>query len=198
MLRPCKVAFMLERYKHLIFGGIIVAIASGVIALITYHPAPTVITIIPPALTATPGPLQIYVTGAVNNPEKVYSLPPGSLVRDAINAAGGVTTDADLGQINLARTLKDGEQIAVPSRNASPAKIDPAGTSKPAFTEPVHINRASAEELQSLPGVGPAMAQKIIDYRTKNGRFRGMADLDNVPGIGPAKLTEWEGKVVFD
>jgi len=189
---------MLERYKHLIFGGIIIAIASGVIALITYRPAPTVITIIPPAPTATPGPLHIYVTGAVNNPERVYSLPPGSLVRDAINAAGGVTADADLGQINLARTLKDGEQIAVPSRNDNPAKIDPAGTSKPAFTGPVHINRASAEELQSLPGVGPAMAQKIIDYRTKNGRFRGMADLDNVPGIGPVKLTEWEGKVVFD
>lgn len=189
---------MLERYKHLVFVGIVLAIVGGVIALIAYRPAPTVITIIPPAPTATPGPLQIYVTGAVANPAKVYSLPPGSLVRDAINAAGGVTADADLGQINLARALRDGEQITVPSRNASPAQVNPAETAKPAFNGPVHINSASAEELQSLPGVGPAMAQKIIDYRTRNGRFRGMADLDNVPGIGPVRLTEWEGKVVFD
>ncbi len=189
---------MLERYKHLIFGGIIIAIASGMIALLIYRPAPTVITIIPPAPTATPGPLQIYVTGAVANPEKVYSLPPGSLVRDAINAAGGVTAEADLGQINLARALRDGEQITVPGRNADAAKINPAETAKPKFNGPIHINSASLDELQSLPGVGPAMAQKIIDYRAKNGRFRGMADLDNVPGIGPAKLTEWEGKVVFD
>ncbi len=196
---------MFERYRHIIFGLIIVAIGSGIAALLLYRPAPTVITIIPPAPTttplptATPGPLHIYVTGAVANPMKVYVLPPGSRVQDAISAAGGASDNADLVGVNLAQTLRDGDQVHVPELSASSSRSK-VGVAETTATPngPVHINTANSDELQRLPGVGPAMAQKIIDYRNQYGPFRSMADLDNVPGIGPAKLKDWEGKIAFD
>jgi competence protein ComEA len=194
---------VLERYKHLIFAAVIVAIASGIVALLTYRPAPAVITILPPAPTSTPGPLRVYVSGAVANPQKVYEVEPGSRVQDAITAAGGALPDADLAKINLARVLRDGEQIEVPrlvSSSADSGTQTAGGSAKATETPggPVHINTATAQELQRLPGVGPAMAQRIIDYRNQHGPFTSMADLDDVPGIGPAKVKEWEGLIVFD
>lgn len=194
---------MLERFKHVIFAGIIVAIVGGIVMLLTYRPAPTVITIIPPAPTGTPKPLQIYVTGAVVNGQKIYSLPQGSRVQDAISAAGGISAEADLTRINLARPLSDGEQINVPVRNANAARPATNATSSSEPTpdlksRPVHINKASLDELQLLPGVGPSLGQKILDYRNEHGPFKAMADLDKVSGIGPAKLKEWEGMIIFD
>jgi competence protein ComEA len=193
---------MLERYKYVIFAAVIVAVASGIVALLTYRPAPAVITIMPPAPTGTPAPLRVYVTGAVANPQKVYEVAPGSRVQDAITAAGGAMPDADLAQINLARALHDGEQIQVPrlaSSSTDNGSQTAGGSVKATETPgPVRINTATAEELQRLPGVGPAMAQRIIDYRNQHGPFQSMADLDNVPGIGPAKVKEWEGLIVFD
>ncbi len=199
---------MLERYKTVIFAVVIVAIASGIVALLTYRPAPTVITIIPPAPTdtpaptGTPGPLRVYVTGAVARPQKVYEVAPGSRVQDAITAAGGAMPDADLAKLNLARTLRDGEQIEVPRLASSTGGDTQAAGGSVKATEtpggPVRINTATAEELQRLPGVGPALAQRIIDYRNEHGPFSSMADLDDVPGIGPTKVKEWEGLIVFD
>ena len=198
---------MLERYRLVIFAAVIVAIASGIVALLTYRPAPTVITIVPPAPTVTPaptgtpGPLRVYVTGAVARPQKVYEVAPGSRVQDAITAAGGAMPDADLAKINLARTLRDGEQIEVPRLVSSTGGgLAAGGPVKATETPggPVRINTATAEELQRLPGVGPAMAQRIIDYRNEHGPFGSMADLDDVPGIGPAKVKEWEGLITFD
>jgi competence protein ComEA len=211
---------LLERFKSLIFTVVIIAIAAGIVALLTYKPAPVVITINPPGPTLTPAPIRVYITGAVAKPLTTYALPFGSRVYEAINAAGGSTADADLVKINLAQVLNDGDQINVPSiqvanvpavatESASLAVISttpiPQATVTPAKATAttvvigaIHINTATAEQLQALPGVGPVLAQAIIDYRTKNGPFKRMSDLDKVTGVGPAKLKDWDGLLVFD
>jgi len=146
-----------------------------------------------PTATATPAPLRVYVSGAVHSPG-VYRLPPDSLVVDAIAQAGGETESADLVAINLAHPLRDGEQIYVPAleeRAAPPAPITrsetvdiDAGQTEDAPAGPVDLNTASQEELESLPGIGPAMAQRIIDGRP----YSTVDDLTKVKGIGEAKL----------
>ena len=198
---------MLERYKNVIFVVVIVAIVSGIVVLLTSKPAPVQITIIPPGPTATLLPIRVYVTGAVQHPQ-TYSLSSGSRWQDAIEAAGGATQDADLQRINLAQVVHDGEKVDVPSvgdktagstgtgNNGSGGKATKSATAAPNF--PIHINTATLEELQQLPGVGPALAQRIIDYRTANGPFKGIGDLDRVSGIGPSRLKDWEDKIVFD
>ena len=198
---------MLERYRNIIFAVVVIAIVGGVVALLTYHPAPVVITIVPPGPTATalptatPGPVKVYVTGAVASNAAVYSLAPGSRISDAIQAAGGARSDADLTRVNLAEVLKDGEQINVPVINTNPTASDTnvkvKATATATESGPVHINTADETELERLPGVGPSLAQQIIEYRTKNGPFKSMADLDKVSGIGPAKLAEWDGLIDF-
>ncbi len=146
-----------------------------------------------PTVTPTPAPLRVYVSGAVQSPG-VYRLPPDSLVVDAIEKAGGESDEADLVAINLAHPLADGEQIYVPTREettTSPAPIVPAvktiaGGASPndAHSSPIDINTATEEELESLPGIGPAMAQRIIEGRP----YGAVEDLLNVKGIGEAKL----------
>jgi competence protein ComEA len=195
---------MLERYRNVVFAVVIIAIVGGVVALLTYRPEPVVIKIVPPGPTVTPqpsvtpGPVKVYVTGAVASNAAVYSLPPGSRVEDAIKAAGGAKPEADLTRVNLAEILKDGEQVTVPVFNSEPTtvKVKTEKTATP--SGPVHINTADVSELERLPDVGPSLAQEIIDYRTKNGPFGSMADLDKVSGIGPSKLAKWEGLIVFD
>ncbi len=147
-----------------------------------------------PTIAVTPAPLRVYVSGAVQNPG-VYRLPPESLVVDAIDKAGGETEDADLVAINLAHPLSDGEQIYVPTQGeaaAAPAPISRsssviAGSASPAETpssQSIDLNAASQDELESLPGIGPAMAQRIIDGRP----YSAVDDLLRVKGIGEAKL----------
>lgn len=201
---------MLERYRNIIFAVVVITIVSGVVALLTYRPAPVVITIVPPGPTATPlpptptatlGPVKVYVTGAVVSAAAVYSLAPGSRIEDAIKAAGGARSDADLTRVNLAETVKDGQQISIPvfsaNATANPTEAKVKATATATESGPVRINTADATELERLPGVGPALAQDIITYRTKNGPFKSMADLDKVSGIGPAKLAEWAGLIDF-
>jgi competence protein ComEA len=130
----------------------------------------------------------VYVTGAVERVD-VYTLPPGSLVKDAVAAAGGATADADLEQINLAVEVYDQQQIHVPRKGE---EVTPAATSVgvPSTTDKIDINTASVEELDTLPGIGPAIAQRIIDYRTEYGAFAAIEDITNVKGIGPATFEE--------
>jgi competence protein ComEA len=150
----------------------------------------------------------VHVAGEVNVPG-VYSLAAGSRMVDALDAAGGPTNRADLEVINLATPITDATQIYVPARNQ---------TARPTFRRPqpgvnggvnsgatgqtddqqggvININRASAAELEQLPGVGPATAQAIIDYRTSNGPFATPEDLLEVKGIGPAKFASMRNKV---
>jgi competence protein ComEA len=126
----------------------------------------------------------------------VYVFAEGSRVQDAITAAGGLSSDADLEALNLAAKLEDGQQLIVPARGGdAPVGAEPtaafrvlpaaAPTSTPSGDQ-VNINTASAEELASLPGIGPTTAQRIVEYRTENGPFARIEDLLNVAGIGPA------------
>ena len=128
----------------------------------------------------------VDVTGAVNRPG-VYSLTGRSRVIDAIKAAGDSAPGADLSTINLARVLNDGEQIYVDSTvvNSSGKRV-----SKKVASGPININRATLRQLDTLDGIGPVIAGRIIDYRKKNGSFLSVDDLQKVSGIGGAKFAK--------
>lgn len=126
----------------------------------------------------------VYVSGAVASPG-VLTLPASSRVIDAIMAAGGATPEADLESINLARLLVDGEQIRVGVVGESPPAVSEAGT--PAGTC-IRLATATEAELQTLPGIGPALAQRIISYRSTHPRLSTVEELDEVPGIGPSLI----------
>jgi competence protein ComEA len=116
-----------------------------------------------------------------------------------VEAAGGVTGEADVEQLNLAEKLLDGERVHVTRRGESPPAPAPtSGSSSPASPSGagsvVNINTASADQLDALPGVGPSTAQAIIDYRTAHGPFTSVDDLAAVKGIGPAKLAQLKDK----
>jgi competence protein ComEA len=147
-----------------------------------------------PALsTATeaspPAPLVVHVAGAVARPG-VYELDGGARVHDAIAAAGGPVRRADPDALNLAAVVTDGERIYVPRAGESVpvAAADPSAGSDAAPPGPIDLNHATIEELDVLPGVGPATAAAIIDHREQNGPFATVDDLEDVRGIGPAKL----------
>ena len=112
---------------------------------------------------------------------------------DAVARAGGATRRADLAQVNLAAPVADGQQIVVPRRGTAAAGA--AGTGA-AATGPIHLNTATPEQLDALPGVGPVTAQKILDYRQKHGAFSSVDALDAVPGIGPKRLEQLRELVV--
>ena len=125
-----------------------------------------------------PGPLVVHVAGLVRHPG-VVTLTPGARVVDALTAAGGPGPGADLGSVNLARLLVDGEQIRVLD-TGEPA---PPGSSGPA-DRVLSLNSATAAELESLPGVGPVLAGRILDWRMRHGRFSSVEELREVSGIG--------------
>lgn len=182
----------------LFFALLSLIVVAGALLWVS-RPDPVVITIHPPPPTdapmptATPGPLHVYVTGAVENPQQTYILPVGSRVVDAVEAAGGPTDDADLTRINLAGLLRDGDQIHLPAVDA-----DASDLPTPMGGEKVRINSATQAELESLPGIGQVTAARIIEYREQAGSFEDLDDLDEVPGIGPATLENLRDLVVFD
>ncbi|MFC7458115.1 helix-hairpin-helix domain-containing protein [Brachybacterium sp. GCM10030267] len=148
------------------------------------------------------GGLVVHVAGAVESPG-VVTLPEGSRVDDALQAAGGATSEADLSAVNLARPVADGEQIHVPRPGEDPPSVpapsaagsgsaDTEGSggsgSGSGSTAPVDLNTADAADLEQLPGVGPAISQRIIEHRDKNGPFESVDELLEVSGIGPATL----------
>ena len=139
--------------------------------------------------TAQPGErtITIHVAGAVTNPG-LYKLGEGSRVADAIAKAGGQSPDASLDDLNLAGKLADGQKVMVPRKLQQAGQPPTGAPAAAAETSMININTATAEQLDALPGVGPAMAGKIVAYRQKNGPFSAADDLDSVPGIGPAKL----------
>jgi competence protein ComEA len=138
--------------------------------------------------------MYVDVVGAVRRPG-LYRLPHGSRVADAVARAGGPTRKAQLDLLNVAAPLADGEQVVVPRRGSAVAAAAGPGAGVPSATGPVHLSTATAEQLDSLPGIGPVTAQKIIDYRQQHGGFSSVEELDAVPGIGPARLEQLKGLV---
>jgi competence protein ComEA len=138
--------------------------------------------------------LVVDVAGAVRRPG-LYRLRSGSRIDDAITAAGGPKPKAQLGAVNLAAPLADGEQVVVPGSGAAGvAAATPSAGSSP--TAPLDLNTASLEQLESLPGIGPVTAQKILDYRQQHGAFHSVDELQGVPGIGPAHMAQLKGLVI--
>jgi len=141
-------------------------------------------------IQADAGPaLVVHVVGAVHRPG-LYRFASRSRVADAVARAGGATRHADLTLVNLAAPLADGTQVVVPVK-APPGSVgSTAGGGATAPAGPVHLNVATLEQLDSLPGVGPVTAQKILDYRQKHGAFSSLEELDAIPGIGPARIEQ--------
>lgn len=185
-----------RRRGYAILGTVLGLIAGGVIGYFAPHappPGPPVLVSTPaptplPSPTPTPAPIRVHVSGAVRQPA-VYELAPGSIVQDAVDAAGGPAADADLDCINLAMELRDQQQVYVPQQGEmSPPPPVSGGESGSEGTAgaPINVNTATAAELETLPRIGPTMAQRIIECRESNGPFGAIEDIQNVPGIGPA------------
>jgi len=160
------------------------------IILSTSTPPPT------PEATPTPHPLRVYVSGAVHQPD-VYPLLPDSIVKDAIMAAGGATDDADLDRINLALPVADGQHVYVPRLGEEDPPVQPPSDQR-AGEGKININTADVAALDSLPGIGPALAQRIIDYRQEHGPFARLEDIMEVSGIGPGTFEKLRDLITTD
>ena len=136
----------------------------------------------------------VDVAGKVRRPG-LYRLADGVRVDDAVRAAGGALPGVDLSGLNLAARLTDGQQVVV----GMPAAAGPVGnrTSSGVTASPVHLNTATVEQLETLPGVGPVLAQHIVDYRSAHGSFASVAQLNDVPGIGDSKFAALQASVVL-
>lgn len=173
------------------FVLVCVLLGTGLIVLVSSPPRGKGITLSPPP---SPEPIQVFVTGAVANPG-LYKLPAKSRVGDAIQAAGNFSNQAYSQTLNLAAFLQDGERVFVPyqptevsqkdisnSRSTVEQTIDPY--------QPININTASQPELELLPGIGPTIALRIIEYRDLHGPFSKIDDIQNVSGIGSKTFEE--------
>lgn len=127
--------------------------------------------------------IYVYVAGEVVSPG-VVELDEGDRVEDAIKSAGGITENANIKNINLAKIVEDGEKIYIPNKDEEIENYEEKSSAK------ININRATETELQSLNGIGPAMAAKIVEYRQNNGFFKSIEDIKNVSGIGESKFIE--------
>jgi competence protein ComEA len=173
--------------------------AAAVVGLLVWHGRPRPEAIPPPAVvvgSAPSGPsssasaasIVVAVTGKVRHPG-VVTVAAGSRVIDALRAAGGPLPGADLETLNLARKLTDGELVPVGVPGAAPGAPSD-GAAAPGSAGPIDLNTATPAELDTLPGVGPVLAQRILDWRTEHGRFESVDQLGDVPGIGESRLAQ--------
>jgi len=216
----------LDRNRNVVFIALALLAAVGAAIFYVRQPSAEPIAIIPaeetatPAATATlpplptptPAPVRIYITGAVQNSD-VYFLPAGSIVKDVIDAAGGFTPAANRDGINLALELQDQQHIHVPTegednppppiQGGPPApKTDESqqnpGLSQPAPGGMLNLNTATLDQLDTLPGVGPAIAKRIIEYRDSIGGFTTVDQITQVSGIGEATFTKIKAQITVE
>jgi competence protein ComEA len=178
---------MLRNFKSYLAGFLAGLLSTGLLLIFISGPRGQPIQLQPPP---TSGPILVYVSGAVAHPG-VYEMPADAVIQHAIETAGGPIEGAVLDIINLAAQLKSGQQIYVPHEND---QSDTTSVIIPdailATGELININAATAPELESLPGIGPSIALKIVEFRESNGPFLEIDDLLQVSGIGPAKLEQ--------
>lgn len=172
---------------------------AGLLFFVARAPAGEAIVLQP---APTKSPIAVHVIGAVPRPG-LYEFMEGARVQDAIDAAGGLLSSANVDSINLAALLEDGQQLNIPYKaDEEPAQSfsteeelvlpteESSENSEVENTELININTATVEELDSLPGIGPTIAQRIVDYRNENGPFNTIEDIQNVSGIGPSTFEE--------
>jgi competence protein ComEA len=178
--------------RRAIAGVVVLVLAVVLVPRLLGHRgagAPAVALIRPARAPAQAQVLVVDVAGAVRLPG-LHRLARGTRIADAVAAAGGATAQADLALVNLAAPLADGEQIVVPVRGSAA----PGQGGSP--TAPLDLNTATPEQLDALPGIGPATAAKIVGFRQAHGPFRSVEELDAVPGIGPARIEQLKGLVL--
>ena len=187
----------MKNILYVLIGLMAGFVLAAILLIVTRLPGGQPVTLEP---APTQAPVVIQIIGEVVKPG-VYTLPDGSRVQDAVEAAGGLLADANSNSVNLAARLEDGKQINIPSQNgsmsAASAPSEPTATSAP-FTvvstltptvipsaSLININTATLEQLDTLPSIGPVTAQSIVTYRQQHGPFQHIEDIMNVPGIGP-------------
>jgi competence protein ComEA len=166
---------------------VLLAIAGRTLAGADDRAAEPPAELVPTKPAAVAAVVVVHVAGAVRQPG-LYKLKEGQRIADAIARAGGATAKADTAAVNLAAPLADGMQVLIPSRVAGAPGAAAGGSAVSGAR--VSLSSATVEELDELPGIGPVTAQKIVDYRMKNGGFRSVDDLDAIPGIGPARVEQ--------
>lgn len=214
----------LDRHRNIVFIVLSLAALGGVGVFYLRQPAQNPIEILPveasvtplptpapsPPPTPTAAPVRVYITGAVEESD-VYFLPQGSIVKDVIEAAGGLTVDADPERINQALELKDQQQIHIPrldEENPPPAvqggqdNLDRSeGNNNNALLTTnslIDLNSATLEQLDTLPGIGPVIGQRIIDYRESVGGFTAIEEITQVSGIGEATFAKIKDLVTVE
>jgi competence protein ComEA len=188
---------MMKNWRMIAISLICGLLAAGAVWLVSRPPRGEAVRLLP---LPTLEPLVVHVSGAVARPG-VYDLPAGSRIQDALLAAGDILPGANPEALNLAALLEDGAKIVVPLLKP-PIEVIPSLAASPALPAnsglpigPIDINQATQIELESLPGIGPVIAQRIIAYRDENGPFTTAEAIQNVAGIGPATFEDIENLI---
>ncbi|HWQ84529.1 MAG TPA: helix-hairpin-helix domain-containing protein [Anaerolineales bacterium] len=193
----------MKTWQATLFAVLCTLLVTGIVYLVSQPERGAPIQLLP---APTPSPLVIQISGAVHQPG-MYPLPAGSRLNDAIQAAGGLLPEADNSQLNLASPLVDGSLVVIPQKSDPDASAITAPgflpTSQPRSGAIIvqgllDINRATAGEFESLPEIGPVIAQRIVDYRSANGPFTTLEAIQNVSGIGPAKYEKIKPLITLD
>jgi len=188
-------------WREIIFGLLVGLLAVAILLLVVSSPKGAPIQLLPPP---TPQPIMVDISGAVNRPG-VYVLPAESRIKDAIEVAGGLDDTADRDLVNLAAPISDGQKVLIPEKGLNQSKSsvvqtpsNPNSLSETLEKPLININTATKEQLDQLPGIGAEKAQAIIDFRTRNGPFKSIDNIQVVPGIGPAIFEQIKSLITIE